>query len=262
MKIQIISDVHVEHWRHQGPEWFTATFLKLIKTDADVLVIAGDFARLDHIEGRWTERLLKQLSDMYSAIVYVPGNHEFYGTSIWEGIETLRNIQVNVPNLHVPRIDEPVEIDGQRFLGDTGWFPEDRHAPKGIYDFHLIHEFEDQVYREYRRTLRFLAKEVRPDDVVVTHHAPSKGSIAPTWRGSALNAWFCADRYEEEVIKPKQPRFWIHGHMHQPFSYMIGETQVVCNPFGYPREHGTRFNPSMVIDLSKRIGAMYLVNEK
>jgi hypothetical protein len=26
---------------------------------------------------------------------------------------------------------------------------------------------------------------------------------------------------------------WTHGHMHDPFDYMIGSTRVVCNPRGY-----------------------------
>jgi len=30
-----------------------------------------------------------------------------------------------------------------------------------------------------------------------------------------------------------QIKLWVHGHTHDPYDYVIGETRVVCNPRGY-----------------------------
>jgi hypothetical protein len=30
-----------------------------------------------------------------------------------------------------------------------------------------------------------------------------------------------------------QIKLWTHGHTHELFDYMIGDTRVVCNPRGY-----------------------------
>jgi hypothetical protein len=30
-----------------------------------------------------------------------------------------------------------------------------------------------------------------------------------------------------------QIKLWTHGHTHETFDYVVGETRVVCNPRGY-----------------------------
>ena len=30
-----------------------------------------------------------------------------------------------------------------------------------------------------------------------------------------------------------QIKLWMHGHTHEDFDYVLGETRVVCNPRGY-----------------------------
>jgi hypothetical protein len=37
----------------------------------------------------------------------------------------------------------------------------------------------------------------------------------------------------EFILDHPQIKLWTHGHMHDPFDYMIGTTRVVCNPRGY-----------------------------
>jgi hypothetical protein len=41
---------------------------------------------------------------------------------------------------------------------------------------------------------------------------------------------------------------WIHGHMHDAKNYMIEQTNIVCNPAGYPDYETGRngFNPKML----------------
>ena len=69
-KIQALSDLHLEHGGAVPPH----------VPGADVIVLAGDLA--PHCEG-----LVERLRDHWAAaphVLYVLGNHEFYGTEIDE----------------------------------------------------------------------------------------------------------------------------------------------------------------------------------
>ncbi len=82
--------------------------------------------------------------------------------------------------------------------------------------------------------------ELTRPDVVVSHFAPDPQSSHPRFAGSQLNAYFCPTVLKHLDFRPK---LWLHGHIHDPVDYKIGETRVVANPLGYPRE--TYFPDSM-----------------
>jgi Icc-related predicted phosphoesterase len=106
-------------------------------------------------------------------------------------------------------------------------------------DFQLIEDFEDHVYKDNEREVEFLRRNIRRNDVVVTHHLPASGSVAPQYRSSPqaqLNPFFVCDC--QEIIEERQPVLWIHGHTHTPCDYRIGATRVLCNAIGFPREGG------------------------
>lgn len=85
--------------------------------------------------------------------------------------------------------------------------------------------------------------------IIVTHHAPSPYSISPEYKGDILSAAF-ASNLNEFIIDNPQIRVWAHGHVHSPFDYILGQTRVVCCPFGYrnennfalPENYGTRIS--------------------
>jgi Icc-related predicted phosphoesterase len=69
--------------------------------------------------------------------------------------------------------------------------------------------------------------------VVVTHHTPSWQSCAPKWLGDrVMNGAFHTELGDFIAYRP-QIKLWVHGHTHDEFDYVIGETQIVCNPRGY-----------------------------
>ena len=39
--------------------------------------------------------------------------------------------------------------------------------------------------------------------------------------------------YEDYIMDHPQIKLWTHGHTHERYDYMIGETRIVCNPRGY-----------------------------
>lgn len=69
--------------------------------------------------------------------------------------------------------------------------------------------------------------------VVVGHHTPSYQSCASKYvHDTLMNGGYHSDLSEFILDRP-QIKLWTHGHTHEPFDYMIGETRVVCNPRGY-----------------------------
>lgn len=250
MKILVVSDLHLEFQRDGGGA-LVADFEK----DVDVLVAAGDIAVGSGISGA-----LKLLSKHFSHVVYLAGNHEYYGYT--RGRVNAIIAEACYEGVHWLYPGHPVTIDDQRFIGGTLWFPRHPTAPKhALHDFKLIKDFESWVYDENRETVHFLEQEVRQTDVVVTHHLPSQMSVAPEYKGSSLNPFFVCD--VEHVIRKNKPKLWIHGHTHTSCDYYIdhpcrtGEgltrdptTRVVCNPFGYARhEENPKFNPKLVIEI-------------
>ena len=57
------------------------------------------------------------------------------------------------------------------------------------------------------------------------------------------------------MLEDKAPQYWIHGHVHNSFDYMIGETNVLTNPRGYvgiysaDRPENAEFDPNKEFEL-------------
>jgi hypothetical protein len=69
--------------------------------------------------------------------------------------------------------------------------------------------------------------------VVVGHHTPSHTSCHPRYNDDReMNGGYHSDLSEFILDRPGI-KLWTHGHTHELFDYMIGETRVVCNPRGY-----------------------------
>ncbi len=249
MKVQLISDVHVELW----PEWKSSRmwldFLDQIQTDADILVAAGDMFSLKASRMSWTIARLQELGSRYEHVLFVGGNHEFYGTSIAQGMDQLlaadRMVFTNVKVLHSGKV---ITIDGQRFLGDTGWFPLPPMGAQTILDHNRIVGLDPDAYIAHRAFRNFLDTDLQEGDFVVSHHLPSNKSISAKYTNDPANPFFVTPDLEFDFIIPKQPAIWVHGHTHTGCEYNIGKTRVICNPKGYVGER-TTFDYHKLIEL-------------
>lgn len=194
---------------------------------SDVLVVAGDLASHDHLE-----QSVDWLCSKFPHVVYVPGNHEYYFSDRDTVNSDLVKLKNRFQNFH-PINCETVEIDGQRFIGATGWFP--NQTDNWMYesmlnDFRLVKSFKEWNYELHDEHRNFLLENVLPTDVVVTHHAPTELSIHSRFAGSQYNRFYVANF--QDVIQKCEPKLWIHGHMHNGFDYEYQQTRVVCNPMG------------------------------
>src|SRR5262245_45779782 len=98
MKIRILSDLHLEFMDWQPPQ-----------VEADVVVLAGDI----HVSVRGLEWAREHFPTM--PVVYVAGNHEFYGRQMQAVSNGLRETGKRL-GIHMLEGDELV-VAGIRFLG-------------------------------------------------------------------------------------------------------------------------------------------------
>ena len=110
---------------------------------------------------------------------------------------------------------------------------------------------QDHAYF-FKHSMKYLKEKVEEYSdkpiIIVTHHAPSPYSISLQYTGSMLNPAF-ASNLNQFIVEHPQIRLWCHGHVHTPFDYILGETRVVCCPFGYNNEN----NADLPYNYGKRI---------
>lgn len=247
MKIQIMSDLHLES---------CAKFY--MNPDVDAHIVAGD------VVNRLPEnfRIFDLIESTDKPILYVPGNHEYYGTSFEKVEETLDKLCVDYPHFINLNVLDAYVLDDVRFIGRTLWSDFNlygdpitamRMAEIYINDFRAIQNFSTErcsmlSERHCKEIESACAK--RPDNkkVVVTHFCPTSQSVHPAYESSKfLNPYF-VNNYRD-LVNESGAILWVHGHSHKNFDYEVGDTRVVCNPKGYGSENGNDFNYDLVLEI-------------
>jgi len=261
MKIQLASDLHLEFIAKRFPD----ERLICPAPGADVLVLAGDI----HV-GTNAPKLFR---DWPVPVVYLAGNHEFYGHEWQETRIALRRECVE-QGIHF--LDNDIfEYQGIRLVGSTLWTDfKLRGQPQGhqmleaeqrMNDYYRIRSKSgllraEDTLGDHQRSVRWLREVLNDSDldrtVVVTHHAPHALSINPKYVGDPVNAAFASDLTDLLF----QTRLWLHGHTHDSCRYQVGRCQVVSNPAGYSlirsqsfeladiNLENSAFDPCMLID--------------
>lgn len=258
IKLLVLSDLHLEF----------AEFRVSDSSKFDVVILAGDIGTGPRAVG-WAARNFRG-----KPVIFVPGNHEFYGFERTRALERLREAAMGTCVHLLDR--DGVTIDGVRFLGATLWtdFALDvaagtsvsqamRDGESGLNDFAgQIHEHETgnliatrfkpwQAAREHALSCAWLLERLQSatgngPTVVVTHHAPCSKSMHPQYAGSKLNPCFYSDLPSEFF---QRAELWVHGHTHSSSDYQHYRTRIVANPRGYVNWKGRAENGSFVPDL-------------
>lgn len=236
MKIQLVSDLHLEHWH----PWHLRILTK-ISPGSDVLVVAGDLIAMASFTDPELDEVWRILSEKADHVLYVPGNHEYYGSDARRADDRIASMLSRSPsNVHLLSPSSTFLHLDRRFVGCSLWFPsrqQDALYQRQLNDFNVIRGFVPWVYETNQRHVDFLTSTVQPQDIVVTHHLPSQLSVDRQYKSSPLNGFFVCPM--DELILSKRPALWLHGHTHVSADYVLGETRIVCNPMGYPGEAST-----------------------
>lgn len=230
MKITYMSDLHFEF------NEINTMQAKARLEGGDVLVLAGDVCPLRSFDRRvYLHTFLETAKERFKHVVAIAGNHEYYGSN-FSDVAEIRKYYAKFGVLFLE--NDLVEIDGVRFFGATLWTDmnkddPDTHAAVARYmnDFHIIKGFSTfRAAEENRISVEKILNE--QPDVVITHHAPNAASIDPKYAEERYGNF----GYYSDIDIPASVKLWIHGHVHTPVDYMIGNTRVVANPRGYPGE--------------------------
>jgi len=246
-KLQVVSDLHLELESDGGHALLAEQ--QGLDPSASAIILAGDIG----CAGRHQQALAEGLAffaGRYEQVFFVPGNHEYYGCHAPETVEELSRLAAAVPRVTLLEPGVIGQWGGRRVVGATLWFrdgPDNEELAHEMSDFRAIKRFTRWVYRQNREHIAWLERTVQAEDVVVTHHLPARGSVAPQFVGDPLNAFFLCDM--EQLILARQPLWWIHGHTHEPCDYQLGQTRVVANPRGYPSEARPDYVPVTLSDV-------------
>ena len=256
MKLQLINDLHTECGvgllTHLGHE-----------PEADVLVIAGDFCSWKtHKLG---VEMLKAAADKYEHIIYVLGNHEFYGGEYHEVYNYWQN-KLIADNVITLQGGECVTIENTIFVGATLWtgggtrFDMD-YMQQCMNDFHVI------KYTQNNNTRKFTPMDMRNIHlaegaeildtldkvdgkiVMVTHHLPHEDLVTARWRGNPLNPAFVTDFAVGALEMNKNIVLWHFGHTHDSIDMDIDRfhgkyiSSFLCVGKNYL--HNPRLNPRL-----------------
>lgn len=246
-KIQLVSDLHLDIWNNRRA--FDHLVSDLRPEDRSTLVIAGDLGEHQFLMEQAYE-VFECLCDKYEEVIYVAGNHEYYGSSYERTQERLKTLDARLSNLYCLE-NETLESRVGLVAGTTLWFrdgPYNRMFEKLMNDFRFIEDFRSWVYEVNAKSIDFLAdlarSEERKPDLVITHHLPCRKSVSAHYAHDRTNLYFLCD--VSETLLDMSPKVWVHGHTHVPCSYWLGDTEVHCNPRGYPGENRTVYEPRAI----------------
>ena len=203
MNIQLLSDLHFEFFDRETDHLGKVQ----IHPEADVVVLAGD---IDN--GEFALKRANGIAmEFGKPVIFVPGNHEFYGQELKSTLKKYRAgaygvhvlLGVNYPNLKEE--EKSVVIDGVRFCGGTLWtdfklykgsvrIPNQTQAiaigQSGLNDFRRIKINERYFTAEdsvnYNKDCYDIIKSVLDTPftgktVLITHHGIHSGSIHPNY---------------------------------------------------------------------------------
>lgn len=248
MKILPLSDLHLD-FATEGEDVYIP---KLSPEDKDtVVVLSGDIhtgvKAIDWI-GSWCGQV--------EAVVYVPGNREYYGHKFPTlDIEIEREIEDRcLSNVHFLN-NRSIVIDGTRFIGSTLWTCFDNQDPFSIHRAkQVMNDYRKITYQlgdmysslhpvnitsQHVKSRMFIEEELSNDfdgnTVVVTHHLPSWVFLGKKYTGNALNGAYAA--HLDALIGKHQDNIdlWVFGHNHNAsiFNESPWEVLFVQNCRGY-----------------------------
>lgn len=263
-KLLVYSDLHLEVSDFQPDSAAVEA--------ADVVVLAGDIHQgIAGIE--WARRRIAT-----KPIVYVAGNHEFFGAS-QEWDRTLDDLResARVHDVHFLE-NASVSVGGTVFLGCTLWTDFAYHGSSRVDELRLQADSQFADYRvikadanihtglltsalsiaRHQESLAWL-RELEISDptstVVVTHHFPHSKSCPPRFAAAPMTAAY-GSKLDPDLIA--RAGLWIHGHVHHSVDYSVeGEgrqARVISNPMGYgptpryPQYENPSFNAGYLVE--------------
>ena len=271
MKIAVASDIHLEFGdldiqNDHGAEVLILSGDICVAADLDM----WDRRQTEMGFARWRSEMFHEFftrcAERFPHVIYVLGNHEYYHSDFATALGEMRRKLAYLPNLYI--LEREIKVIGDvTFIGGTLWTDMNNRDELTLYhmrtmmnDFRVIQnsavpvhfrtqegEFKTRVakfspedavtehvkMKEYIQVVTAFLGQNPNKYVVVGHHAPSRKSTHPRYAHDTIMNGGYSSNMDDFIIDHPQIRLWTHGHTHDDFDYVIGETRVVCNPRGY-----------------------------
>lgn len=264
MKIGVCSDLHLEFGpvTIENPGDVKVLILSgdiLVENDLDIYDRRQDEMGFMRGKSKAYHDFFKDVCSKFPYVLYIAGNHEHYHGDFAQTLRGLKEKLAHYKNLYV--LDkEFITIDDVTFVGSTLWTNMNKEDPLTMHaistmmnDFRIVKNSnryvqngmkkKEEVARfspedaveENKKCFEYIKHIVSEHDkvVVIGHHTPSRQSCHPRYDSNELMNGGYHNDYEEYIMDHPQIVLWTHGHTHERYDYMIGDTRVVCNPRGY-----------------------------
>ena len=249
--IQIASDLHIERSCNDVHD-----LNNYIVPKADVLILAGDIGSLYKI--KQLEEFLKNLSSLFQAILYIPGNHEFYTMPEYQPIgyraleKRLESLGQKISNLHILNRGS-VLINDICIVGCTLWSnPKCRVPPfiVRVYGMNTAYYYKRHVDDlNYIKRMSKYCKKKNYKMVVVTHHPPTYKALIGAKKKKNFDSLYASDL--DYLLDKKNMKLWICGHTHKNIDFTTSkECRVVSNQKGKPKDRIKDYNKAFEITLN------------
>ena len=262
MKIQVLSDIHLEYFdKYPGLHFF-------VNPSAPILVLAGDICYYKH---KHFLPFFQEASFYFKYVIFVPGNHEYYTNShidvhfkdfssvdneMRESLEHLVNIKMLQKQTFV--------INNIKFIGTTLWYDTPGSDKRFnniaytqnenfvLYNNHLMPE-PTKINNINRKQYKWLSSELKQSSkyytITITHYLPSNKCISSIFKNSVDNFLFYSDC--SSLIKISSA--WIYGHTHIGNEQYIDNCYVFSNPRGLQKEQNNyedyTYNKDYIVEI-------------
>jgi len=249
MYLQIVSDLHIEYKNTENVNIIDYIDVP-INANKTILVLAGDIGSLYQYDQLLS--FLRDCSNHYHTLLYVPGNHEFYYKDEQDHLrfDVLMNrfmqLSDSIDNLIV--LNRGIVTIGEyAIIGCTLW-SYIKYLPK----FRVrIHGMTKQQYNKmHRDDYVFISQALRQYSnykcIVITHHGPS-------YKLLPLNKLF--NKYSDLYVSKSDNlfkdcvKYWIYGHTHHNVEKIINNTKIVCNQRGHTKNKAYNYDRKKIIIL-------------
>ena len=249
MKIDYISDIHIDTWQ-DDLSWLSTR-------NSTKLIIAGDIA--DSIKD--VEYGLRKISPLYEKIYYIDGNHEYENCrfAYEDQKQNLRELCDYLDNVHfLP--DNPVIIDNIGIVGCCGWWTFD-FAGADPHECSKWLAEESANWSEYQNIgfsidqdlIKYFFKKLSTTDyitlrehinqiynnvnkiIVVTHTPCHTGNTTDAYPGSGnIKGLYGNSMMMNIALSFNKIKYWINGHCHDQTYVKENGIEFINNPRGRP----------------------------
>lgn len=265
-----ISDVHIDHNfdAYFAEDYFEEIFDFLHEYDEVVVCACGDIGT--RMQGLfWLLKMVEHFPNIH--VVYTPGNHEFYGSSMTVLSYDLAMLGNHLhPRLHILDGEYVFRhtINGVNFIGATLWTDINHN------NSHAANVVQREM-NDYKAIMNSRGHLISTDNTFNTHCNQRK-SMFMLFNRCGREGKMVAMSHHHPIL-PKEPvtdvvsyayysdlsilfneadylpEYWFCGHTHQSHvrteKFPSGEVTFVSNQVGYPHQLQTGFSTACVFEI-------------